>query len=71
MDNKQELYPHTCHICGNEKFIWGKLLGQARTHFRPEGGIWGDGKPLNGRQCTRCGNVQVFVKMPNARKRKE
>ncbi len=72
MSEKQYWDPNICPLCGNDEFAWGILLGYRRAFFRPDGVLPGGGKPLEGRQCLRCGNVQIFAEVAQSpvRKRK-
>ena len=62
---KEYWNPNVCPLCGNDEFIWGITLGDRRTFFRPEGALMGGGKPIEGRQCGRCGNIQLFAERPS------
>lgn len=49
--------PKLCPTCGNNDFTWGTITGAV---FMPRGfSIFG--KKIEARQCTRCGNVQMFA----------
>lgn len=52
-----------CPICGGRTFTWGKAIDSNTrvVHFRPEGGIWGEGVPMQLRRCDTCGNIQLFA----------
>jgi len=66
-DEKPKEYwnPNICPLCGNDEFVWGIPLGYRRTFFRPDGALIGGGKPIEARQCTRCGNLQLFAEKPH------
>ena len=55
--------PELCPTCGNNEFNWGDVFDGdiQKLHFRKEGGFLGQGKVMKARQCTRCGNVQMFA----------
>lgn len=71
--NKQTPQNHNpkknpCHICGSQKFIWGRsfapnreLLGTSCLYFLADTGSWRGGEKLRARKCSNCDNVQLFA----------
>lgn len=54
--------PQICPLCGCTDFRWGKV--QSTTYFMPEGKkFYETPNVIRGRQCLRCGNVQLFAEL--------
>ena len=53
--------PQICPLCGCTDFRWGEIT---QAIFRPEDkGFFSIARPMRGRQCLRCGNVQLFAEL--------
>lgn len=54
--------PELCPACGNNDFTWGNIIDSKlqSIYYRKDGDHIGQGKHIRARQCTRCGNVQLF-----------
>ncbi|MEL6403606.1 MAG: hypothetical protein AAFR81_04520 [Chloroflexota bacterium] len=57
--------PELCPACGNNDFIWGRLIEDSfGIYFKKDGDMF-KSKPVRARQCTRCGNVMMFAERPD------
>lgn len=56
--------PELCPACGNNDFVWGKVLENGGGLFFKRDGQFFGGKPVKARHCTRCGNVMLFAERP-------
>ena len=60
------LRENPCPICSGMTFIWGVTVGEKpteRLYTGPDGAVWGDSKEVITRECTNCGNVQLFTRV--------
>ena len=61
-----------CHICGGCSYSWGRLGAQGLNFMPDDASVLAKffrfGFQLPARRCDNCGNIQIFARIPKAKR---